>query len=124
MALVGGFDDLRKMAPRRIWNGVAARVLSGDKCSLGIVELDPNAVVPSHHHEHEQLGMVLSGRVRFTIGDETRELGAGETWTIPSNVPHEVVAGPDGAVVFDAFAPVRADWAALAAEDVRNPRWP
>jgi quercetin dioxygenase-like cupin family protein len=121
---VSGFDDLREMAPRRIWNGVAARVLSGDKCSLGIVELDPDAVVPSHHHEQEQLGMVLSGRVRFTIGGETRELGPGETWTIPSNVPHEVVAGPDGAVVFDAFAPVRADWEALTEEDPREPRWP
>ena len=88
MPSVGGFDDLRAMAPRRIWNGVAARVLSGDKCSLGIVELDPDAVVPSHHHEHG------------------------------------VVAGPDGAVVFDAFAPVRADWAALAEEDPRKPRWP
>jgi quercetin dioxygenase-like cupin family protein len=121
---VGGFDDLRDLEPRRIWDGVAARVLSGERCSLGIVELDPGAVVPEHHHDHEQLGMVLSGRVRFRIGDETRDLGPGGTWTIPSNVPHEVTAGPEGAVVFDAFAPVRADWAGLAAEEPRPPRWP
>ena len=124
MPSVGGFDDVREMAPRRIWNGVAARVLSGDKCSLGIVELDPGAVAREHSHEQEQLGMVLSGTMTFRIGDETRELGPGETWTIPSNVQHEVVAGPDGAVVFDAFAPVRADWAALAEEEPREPRWP
>lgn len=124
MRAVDGFDDLRAMPPVRIWNGVAARVLNGARCSLGIVELDPGAVVPSHHHDNEQLGMVLSGHVRFTIGDETRDLGPGETWSIPSNVHHEVVAGPEGAVVFDAFAPARADWAALSEEEPRAPRWP
>lgn len=124
MPSMGGFGDLREMSPRRIWNGVAARVVNGQRCSLGIVELDPDAVVPNHHHDHEQLGMVLRGSVRFTLGDETRELGPGETWSIPSMVPHEVTAGPDGAVVVDLFAPVRADWVALAEEDPREPRWP
>ena len=51
--------------------------------------------------------MVISGAVTFRIGDETRELGPGETWTIPSNVPHEATAGPEGAVLIDVFAPIR-----------------
>ena len=121
---MSGFDGLSELELKRIWDGVNGRVVSGERLSLGVVELDPGAVVPEHRHEHEQLGMVLRGSMRFRIGDETRELGPGETWTIPSNVPHGVVAGPDGAVVFDAFAPVRADWAALAEEDPREPRWP
>ena len=36
-------------------------------------------------HENEQLGMVITGSVTFTIGDETRELGPGGTWRIPSD---------------------------------------
>jgi len=60
----------------------------------------------------------------FRIGDETRELGPGETWTIPSNVPHEATAGPDGAVVLDVFAPVRGDWVSLEPAEPREPRWP
>jgi quercetin dioxygenase-like cupin family protein len=61
--------------------------------------------------------------VRFRIGDATKELGPGEAWTIPSNVPHEATAGPKGAVVIDVFAPVRRDWEALP-QETRPPRWP
>jgi quercetin dioxygenase-like cupin family protein len=68
--------------------------------------------------------MVLRGSVRFRVADETRELGPGGTWTIPPNVPHEVVAGPDGAEVLDVFSPVRADWEAYEPEEPRQPRWP
>jgi quercetin dioxygenase-like cupin family protein len=121
---VAGFDDLNELPLQRIWDGVAARTANGERLSLGIVELDPGAVVPEHHHEHEQLGLVLAGSVQFRIADETRELGPGGTWTIPSNVPHEVVAGPEGAVVIDVFAPVREDWAVLERQEPRDPRWP
>jgi quercetin dioxygenase-like cupin family protein len=62
--------------------------------------------------------------VSFRIGDETRELAAGGTWRIPPNVPHEVQAGPDGAVVVDVFSPPREDWAALERLDDRRPLWP
>jgi unsaturated pyranuronate lyase len=68
--------------------------------------------------------MVITGMVQFRIADETKELGPGEIWTIPSDVPHEVVAGPEGAVVIDVFAPTRDDWAALEKQDPREPRWP
>jgi quercetin dioxygenase-like cupin family protein len=120
---VAGFDDVRAIPSRRIWDGIGARVVNGERLSLAIVELDPGAVVKEHHHEHEQLGMVIRGAMRFRVGDETLDLGPGETWTIPSNVPHEATAGPEGAVVIDVFAPVREDWESLPAED-RAPRWP
>jgi quercetin dioxygenase-like cupin family protein len=67
---------------------------------------------------------VISGTVRFRVGTETSELGPGGTWRIPSNTPHEVHTGPDGAVVIDVFAPVRADWDELEKLDPRKPAWP
>lgn len=121
---MGRFDDLQTLQLYQVWDGVAARVVNGERVSLGIVELDPGAVVPEHHHEPEQLGMVIRGKLTFRIGEETRELGPGETWAIPSNVPHEVTAGPAGAVVIDVFAPVREDWAGLEQVEPRMPRWP
>ncbi len=107
-----------------VWGGIHARSVAGERLSLAVVELDPGAVAREHSHPHEQLGMVLSGRMTFRVGDETRELGPGDTWTIPSNTPHEATAGPDGAVVIDVFAPVREDWEALDAAPARPPRWP
>ena len=121
---MGAFDDLADLPPRRVWDAIHARVLSGERLSLAVVELDRGAIVAEHSHEHEQLGICLRGALRFRVGDETRDVGPGETWTIPSNVPHEATAGPDGAVVIDVFAPVREDWAALEPGEPRTPRWP
>ena len=121
---MSAFADLDAMGLIDIWDGVIARTIDGDNCSFGVVELDPDSVVPEHRHPNEQLGIVVSGSVRFRVGDEERELGPGGTWRIPPDVPHEVTTGPDGAVVVDVFAPPRADWAALERVQPRSARWP
>ena len=121
---MGAFDDLARIAPLPIWNGIVARLVDGERLTLAVVELDPGAVAAEHAHENEQLGIVLQGSMSFRVGDEKRELGPGETWTIPANTPHEAIAGPEGAVVIDVFAPPRADWGALEPLPARAPRWP
>jgi quercetin dioxygenase-like cupin family protein len=69
--------------------------------------------------------MVITGSVSFRVADEERELGPGATWRIPSDVPHEVKAGPEGAVVIDVFSPPRQeDWRGLEREEPRTPLWP
>lgn len=108
----------------RIWDGVHARIVHGDRLTFSVVELDPDTTVPEHQHENEQLGMVLTGSVSFRVGQEIQELGPGATWSIPSNTPHEVHVGPDGAVVIDVFAPTRDDWREAPRADARVPRWP
>ena len=121
---MSAFDDVEKIGPQDIWTGVVGRAVHGERLTLGVVELLPNSVVPEHHHDNEQLGMVLEGSVTFRVGDETRDLGPGGTWSIPSETPHEVTAGPEGAVVIDLFAPGRADWKEVEAKTPRAPRWP
>ena len=103
---------------------VRARRVQGERITLAVVELAPNAIVPGHQHENEQLGMVITGRVTFTIDDESRELGPGGTWRIPSNAPHQVTVGPEGAVCIDIFSPVREDWDALPQSPASTPAWP
>lgn len=118
------FGSVSTLDLLRIWDGVHGRVVHGDRLSLGVVELDPGSVVPEHSHEHEQLGVCLSGTVLFRVGEESKELGPGETWCIPSNAPHEVRTGPNGAVVVDVFAPPRDDWREAERVESRRPRWP
>ena len=94
-----------------VWgDAVRARRVEGERITLALVELAPDALVPGHQHEHEQLGMVITGQITFTVGDEIRELAPGASWRIPSNVWHQVQVGPDGAMVIDIFAPTRRDW--------------
>jgi unsaturated pyranuronate lyase len=97
----------------RIWDGVTVQAVEGDRTTLALVDLEPNATVPEHRHDNEQLGVLVRGTMRFRVGDETRDLGPGDTWRILSNTPHEVTAGPDGAFAVESFVPARSDWATL-----------
>lgn len=121
---MSAFSDLGTIAPQRIWDGVVGRTVHGERVTLSYIELEPGVSVPEHNHENEQLGMVLSGSLTFTVGDETLELGPRQAWCITPNVPHSVVAGPDGATLLEVFSPVRADWADLEPGEQRPARWP
>jgi quercetin dioxygenase-like cupin family protein len=121
---VSNLVDLAAIAPRVIWEGVEGRIVEGDRVAVAVVELAPEALVPEHSHDNEQLGLVVTGTVTFTIGKETKTLGPGGTWRIPGNASHTVRAGPKGAVVVDVFAPPRSDWHELETGTPRTPRWP
>jgi quercetin dioxygenase-like cupin family protein len=110
MSAFGGLDRLDQL---RIWDGVTAQAVEGERTTLAVIELEPQSAVPEHSHDNEQLGVLIRGSMRFRVGDEVRELGPGETWRILSHVPHEVTAGSDGALAVECFAPARDDWAGL-----------
>ena len=117
--------DIDTMPVIDVWGEtVRARRIEGERLTLALVELAADSIVPGHRHENEQLGMVITGGITFTIGDETRELGPGGTWRIPSNTDHRVTVGPSGAVVIDIFAPTRSDWDALPSNPPTAPIWP
>jgi quercetin dioxygenase-like cupin family protein len=122
---MGAFEEIEALGPLRIWDDVVAREIHGEQTTLAVVELEPGALVPEHNHPSEQLGLVISGSVEFRVAEETEELGPGGTWNIPAEIPHEVRAGPEGAVVIDVFSPTReADWHGFEREEPRRPRWP
>ena len=116
MSAFGGIDRHEHI---RIWNGVTVQAVEGDRTTLAVVDLEPGANVPEHRHANEQLGVLVRGAMHFRVGDETRDLGPGDTWRILSDVPHEVTAGPEGALAIECFTPVRADWGALERDSGR-----
>jgi quercetin dioxygenase-like cupin family protein len=62
-----------------------------------------------HSHPHVQTSLVMSGRFALTIGGETRELGPGDSYMVPSGVVHSALAIEGGELV-DAFTPMRDDF--------------
>lgn len=62
-----------------------------------------------HNHPHTQTTYVASGKFRFTVGDETRDLSPGDAMLIPSNAYHSCICLEEG-VLFDAFTPRREDF--------------
>lgn len=118
------FRPLSAIPVQKIWPGLDARFLHAGGLSFGVIEIAPNAVVAAHEHENVQVGMLLSGTLRFTVAGESRELGPGDTWSIPSHAVHDAVGGPDGAVVVETWSPGRDDFALVAESGVAEPRWP
>ncbi len=118
------FQAVAKLKPTRIWDGVLARALNGDRVTIGFVDIEPNVLVPEHRHENEQVGFVLRGSVTMTVDGQSRELRVGETYTIASQLPHSAKAGADGVSVVDVFAPVRQDWKTKPTVEPFAGRWP
>lgn len=116
--------DLADLETIPVWEGIRVRRIEGERLTVAVVELDPNAIVPEHTHEAEQNGLVITGQMRFRVGDEERILGPGGTWRILGGVSHTAQAGPDGAVVIDTFSPIRSDWDALGTVPPEPLRWP
>ena len=64
--------------------------------------------LPAHAHPQEQTGYLVSGRIRLRIGDEIRELRAGDAWTVPGGVEHGADLLEDSVAV-EVWSPVRED---------------
>jgi quercetin dioxygenase-like cupin family protein len=105
------------------WNSVPAenmsemisrKIVTGEKAMVAHVYLKKGAVVPEHHHESEQITWIMEGALKFELEGKEVVVRAGETLTIPSNVPHRAVALED-TLDIDIFSPIRHDW--LAKDD-------
>lgn len=97
--------NYREMLP-----GVELKTLTyGKTMLLGEFRLKKGAAIPSHSHPHEQIGYLVSGRLRFNAEDETFEAGPGDGWCFAGNLEHGVEILEDSLVV-EVFSPVREDY--------------
>jgi quercetin dioxygenase-like cupin family protein len=102
--------DHASASPVEMLPGVVRRTMTdGEKMMLCEIEMKSGAVVPMHTHPHEQTGYLASGSITMQIGDESRELSAGDCWMIPGGVPHEATALDDSRFV-DVFSPPREEY--------------
>ncbi len=91
---------------------LSRRLISTERMMLAQVFLGEGCVVPQHSHENEQLTYILSGTLRFFLGEDESEIvdvGAGEVLHLPSWLPHKAEALEDTLDV-DIFCPPRQDW--------------
>lgn len=90
--------------------GVLRQVLS-DSPDLMVVSFrfEAGAEGALHDHPHVQSTYVKAGRFRFTLGDETREVGPGDSFVIPSGLRHGCICLEAGELI-DNFTPRRDDF--------------
>ena len=104
------FPSAEEMTHHNIFPGVRLQTCAAERMMVSVVDLAPNAVVEEHAHPHEQVGMVLQGRLRFFIGGEQKDLQAGDLFRIPGNVRHKVIVLEGPARALDIFNPIREDY--------------
>lgn len=91
--------------------GIRRQVLS-DSPQLMVVAFrfrEKGAEGRPHNHPHIQSTYVESGRFRFTLGEESFEVGPGDSFVIPSNAVHGCVCLEPGTLI-DSFTPRRDDF--------------
>jgi unsaturated pyranuronate lyase len=104
------FHDPDMRAFKDLAPGVHARTFWGERMLMALVDLDANAIIPTHSHPHEQVGIVIKGEPEFTIAGEVKKLKPGDMYVIPGGVGHSVIVGLEPAQVLDVFSPVREEY--------------
>ena len=92
--------------------GVTRKILAYDaRIMLVRVAFETGAVGAAHSHPHVQCSLVECGVFDVTIAGRTERLRAGDSFIVPANAPHGVVAIETGKLL-DSFTPAREDFIA------------
>lgn len=106
------FIHSSEIAWEKTGEGVRRQVLGhGTDLMVVRVEFSQGAVGALHSHPHRQATYVVAGKFEVTVGDDMKELGAGDVFYPPGGVTHGVKA-LEGGVLVDVFTPVREDFLA------------
>src|SRR5258707_12587728 len=67
------------------FEGIERQMVIGERIMIVRFRFVPFLVTPEHTHPHEQMSLIISGRVRFFIEGEERIASAGDVLHFP---PH------------------------------------
>ena len=92
----------------QILEGITLKAISGDKTMMTFFEFEPNAVIPSHKHPHEQITYIIEGEMEFAqLEGETKILKEGDGVVILSNQEHGAIVLNKQTKAVDAWYPIR-----------------
>lgn len=90
--------------------GVERKILGYDAALMMVgVKFQNGAIGAMHHHPHRQVSYVAAGRFEVVVDGQTRTLSTGDSFFVPPEAVHGVVALSEG-VLIDVFAPAREDF--------------
>jgi quercetin dioxygenase-like cupin family protein len=88
--------------------GVARQTVHGASQTLVRYIYQPGSIFPIHQHPEEQITIVLSGSIDFTVDGAPLTLSSGECALIPANTPHgAMVSGSEVVETLNTMSPKR-----------------
>jgi quercetin dioxygenase-like cupin family protein len=61
--------------------------------------MEPIAIVPEHSHNYPQWGMVIQGKMKLTINNQTRLYKKGDEYLIPAQAKHKATFSTKAKVI-------------------------
>jgi len=104
------FLSFKSMSGKSPVQGVEIKSAHLENVMMTWMEFEPGADLPEHSHPHEQISLIVEGKIEMTVGGLSRVLTRGDAAVVPPRVTHsaKVLDGP--AVAVDAWYPVRDDY--------------
>ena len=90
--------------------GIERQMVVGQNLMICRFRFTPFLVTPEHRHPHEQMSIVIQGRVRFFVEGEERIASAGDVLQFPPNCLHGATMMDEEVVLIDIFTPIREDF--------------
>ncbi|MFN5423139.1 MAG: cupin domain-containing protein [bacterium] len=100
---------LNEIKAKEIAEGILGKYAHGKNMTLGWLNIKAGSTLPLHQHPHEQITLMIEGKMEFCVGEEKCMLEPGVIKIIPSNMPHSAYAHTD-CILIDVFNPVREDY--------------
>jgi len=90
--------------------GIERQMVVGENLMVVRFRFVPFLVTPQHTHPHEQISIIVSGRVRFFIEGQETIASPGDVLHFPSNCLHGATMMDEEVVLIDIFSPIREDF--------------
>jgi quercetin dioxygenase-like cupin family protein len=90
--------------------GIERQMMVGERLMICRFRFAPRLVTPEHTHPHEQMSMVVSGRVQFFVEGAERIALPGDVLHFPPNCLHGATMLDEEVVLLDIFTPLREDF--------------
>ena len=102
--------DWEKVAVEQVAEGIKRQMVIGQNVMVCRFTFDPFVVTDVHSHRHEQITLVVKGKVRFTIDGQPIIAAPGDVLHFPPNNQHGATMLDEEVVLIDIFSPIREDF--------------
>jgi quercetin dioxygenase-like cupin family protein len=94
------FYDLNEIPNEAVsYSTAAGQLVAGEYLKVSLLRFKAQGGAEEHAHSYEQIMVVVRGKLRVRVGEETGEIGPGQAFLAPSNVQHQVTALEDTEVI-------------------------
>ena len=102
--------DWSRIKSEKVADGIRRQMVVGENVMVCRFTFDPFVVTDVHTHPHEQVTMVMAGKVKFTVDGGPVIASPGDVLHFPPNNSHGATMLDEEVVLIDIFSPIREDF--------------